>query len=349
MSSEKGIFIKDIKDNQEVAGLFLVKAMNRSETKNGNPYLMLTLIDSSGEIAGRVWENADQLMTECAAGSIVSISGQAQAYKGVLQLKINSIQAVSADSVDISQFLPAAVGDIKSMAAELLKLAKSVADPHLKQLLLAIFKDKKFAARFNKAPAAKAMHHAYVGGLLEHTLAVTRLADTVCNLYPTIDRDLLLAGALLHDIGKVEEFSFDVLPFDYSDQGRLVGHMVIGIEMIKDKCDQIPDFPKDIASCLKHLVLSHHGRYEFGSPALPMMLEAFVLNFLDDLDAKVNYINRLGKQTQAPGYQWTDYQRNLERFLYVLGHSPQEHNSMDATASDDQDNQVDPRQRFLWG
>ena len=326
----------------------MVKEMSRSETRTGKPYLMLTLIDSSGEIAGRVWENADQLMAECAPGSVVRVAGQAQAYKGVLQLKINTIQAIPSESVDISQFLPAVSGDVKAMAAELLKVVKSVEEPHLRELLLAIFKDKKFKARFNKAPAAKAMHHAYVGGLLEHTLAVSRLADVVCGLYPSIDRDLLLAGALLHDIGKVEEFSFAVLPFDYSDQGRLVGHMVIGIEMIQAKIEKISGFPPELATRLKHLVLSHHGRYEFGSPSLPMMLEAFVLNFLDDLDAKVNYINRLGSKTQESGYQWTDYQRTLERFLYVLGHPPHE-NNLDAMASGEQDKLIDPRQRFLWG
>lgn len=348
MNSDKGCLIKDIQDGQTVHGLFLVKEMSRSETKTGKPYLILTIIDSSGELAGRVWENAGQLMAECSAGTIVSLTGQAQAYKGILQLKISTIQAVPPESADISLFLPAVSGDIKAMAAELLKLIKSVEEPHLKELLLSLFKDKTFKARFNKAPAAKAMHHAYVGGLLEHTLAVTRLADMVCGLYPSIDRDLLLSGAVLHDIGKVEEFSFDVLPFNYSDQGRLVGHMVIGIEMIQSRIEKISGFPKELATHLKHLILSHHGRYEFGSPSLPMMLEAFVLNFLDDLDAKVNYINRLGSKTQEPGYQWTDYQRTLERFLYVLGHPPQE-NNLDTTGSDEHDNLIDPRQRFLWG
>jgi 3'-5' exoribonuclease len=163
------------------------------------------------------------------------------------------------------------------------------------------------------------MHHAYLGGLLEHTLAVSQLAEMLADFYPALDRDLLLAGALLHDIGKTREFTFETYPFDYSDKGRLMGHLVLGAEMIQEKISALPGFPEDLSTRLQHLVLSHHGRYEFGSPCLPMMSEAFVLNFLDDLDAKLNFMGRLEEQAQEPGYQWTDFQRTLERFLFVNG------------------------------
>lgn len=233
------------------------------------------------------------------------------------------------------------------MAAELRRLAKGVDNPFLRELLFAFFHNRKFFEQFKKAPAAKGMHHAYLGGLLEHTLAVARLVDVVCPLYPAIDRSLLMAGAMLHDIGKVEEFSFATHPFDYSDSGRLMGHLVLGVEMIQERIDTVLHFPKALAVRLKHLILSHHGRQEFGSPTVPMMLEAFVLNFLDDLDSKINYVNRLSGQVQNEGYQWTDFQRPMERFLYIQGHPDRPQPGL-AQPEDNSEPEVDPRQRSLW-
>lgn len=344
--ANKTIQIKDIADGQPIHDLFLVREMSRGETKVGKPYLSLVLMDASGEISCRVWENAEQLMGECPVGAVVSVSGQAQAYKGILQLRIDSLNRIAENEVDLAQFVPSVQGNVTAMAKELVKLASSVENPFLKELLLTLFGERRLMQAFKKAPAAKVMHHAYVGGLLEHTLAVTRLADSITTLYPSLDRSLLLAGALLHDIGKLKEFSFDSFPFEYSDRGRLVGHMVLGIEMIQEKINTISGFPEDLGDRLKHLILSHHGRYEFGSPSLPMMQEAFALNFLDDLDAKINYLDRLAGQAKGEGYQWTEFQRNLERFLFVKGHRGD-----DGSASVDQglDNGVDPRQRTLFG
>lgn len=347
MTMDKGCLIKDIADGRNVEGVFLVKEMKRAETRTGSPYLMLTIMDRSGEMEARVWDNADELQPQCPAGAFVRLSGQAQAYKGVVQLKINTLTAVDAAGLDMAQFVPTAAGDPETMAADLVKIAGSVRDPHLNRLLAAFFKDKQFMAGFMKAPAAKNMHHAYIGGLLEHTLAVARLAEQVCALYPALDRSLLLAGALLHDIGKVREFSFDVYPFNYSDDGRLVGHMVLAIEMIAAKTGRLKGFPPELATRVKHLILSHHGRHEFGTPTLPMMLEAFVLNFLDDLDAKINYFDRLRGTVEEPGYQWTDYQRTLERFLYVSARQEGEQDAGPGPAEGAVD-EFDPRQRNLW-
>ncbi|MDA8163419.1 MAG: HD domain-containing protein [Desulfobacteraceae bacterium] len=341
MSSEKDCLIKDIRENQQVEGVFLVKEVGRAETRNGNPYLNLVLADRSGEMAGRVWEDADRWLPACPAGGIVRVNGLAQSFKGVLQLKIGTVAAVPEGEADLARFVPAAPGNHQAMAAEVLKIAKGVADPYLRELLLAFFRDRKFFAAYKTAPAAKNMHHAYLGGLLEHSLGVARLAAKVADLYPDIDSSLLLAGALLHDVGKVEEFSFAAYPFDYTDSGRLVGHHVLGVELVQARIAGIPGFPRELAVRLKHLILSHHGRPEFG-PAVPMMLEAFILNFLDDLDAKVNYLRRLGSQTQASGYQWTDYQRTLERFLYVLGRPESNHGEEGGEPA------IDPRQQNLW-
>ena len=347
MQPKKGIRIKEIREGDNVDDLFLVKAMSRAETRTGSPYLTITVMDASGEMAGRVWDNADQLMEACPAGGIVRLSGQAQSFKNVLQLKINNLTAIPASTIDIADFLPSAPGDPGAMAAELRKLVKSVDNPFLRELLLAFFQNRKFFERFKKAPAAKNMHHAYIGGLLEHTLAVARLVNVVCPLYPAIDRSLLMAGAMLHDIGKVKEFSFATHPFDYSDEGRLMGHMTLGVEMVQKRIDAVLHFPPALAVRLKHLILSHHGRHEFGSPTVPMMLEAFVLNFLDDLDSKINYVNRVSDQVESAEYHWTDYQRTMERFLYVRntpGHLP----AAMQPATDNGEPEIDPRQRNLW-
>ncbi|MFZ5761679.1 MAG: 3'-5' exoribonuclease YhaM family protein [Thermodesulfobacteriota bacterium] len=334
--------IKSIRDGQQVEGNFLVKEMGRGETKTGKPYLMLTVMDATGEMAGRVWDNAEQLMPECPAGAVVSLSGKAESYRGVMQLKIDTLMRLDPASVDPADFLPTTPGDIKAMTRELKAIADNVENPFLRELLLSFLEDRKFMAAFKSAPAAKAMHHAYVGGLLEHTLAITKLAIAVCDLYPSLDRSLLLAGVLLHDIGKIKEFDTAKIPADYSDSGRLVGHMVLGIGMIDERLATIKGFPPDLAARLKHLILSHHGSHDFGSPVLPMMIEAFVLHFLDNLDAKIAYFDRLGSQVQGEGYQWSEYQRNLERFLYLRPTAPQ------GPAAPSNGPEIDPRQRNLF-
>ncbi|HSR36040.1 MAG TPA: HD domain-containing protein [Desulfurivibrionaceae bacterium] len=334
--------IKEIRDGQSVEGRYLVKEMNRSETKAGKPYLMLTVMDATGELAGRIWENAEQLAAECPTGAVIRLTGKAESYKGVMQLRIDTAQRVDPATVDPAEFLPTTPGDIKAMTRELKAIADGVENPFLRELLLGFLEDRKFMAAFKAAPAAKAMHHAYVGGLLEHTLAIARLANQVCALYPALDRSLLLAGVLLHDIGKIKEFDTAKIPADYSDAGRLVGHMVLGIGMIDERIGTIKGFPAELAARLKHLVLSHHGSHEFGSPVLPMMIEAFVLHFLDNLDAKIAYFDRLGSQAQGEGYQWSDYQRNLERFLYLRPAAPQ------GPTTPSNAPEIDPRQRNLF-
>ena len=339
----KGSLIREIKDNQNVEGLFMVREVSRQETKNGSPYLAMTLMDASGEMACRVWDNADRFLKECRPGGIVRVRGQAQAYKGVIQLRVDHLEAVEVGDLEMGLFIPAAPGDLKEMWQELNVLAKSISDPHFRALALACLGNRKLGELFRKAPAAKHMHHAYLGGLLEHTLGVARLADRVAELYPDLDRSLLLTGALLHDLGKLTEFDYESYPYDYSDRGRLVGHMVLGLEMIRELAAGLPDFPEERLTRLQHLILSHHGRHEYGSPTLPMLLEAFVLHFIDDLDAKINYISGLGRRKEEPGYHWSDYQRNLERFLYVRNRE------LERDEDSDPDNPpVDRRQRSLW-
>ncbi len=320
---KKALFISNITDGQAVNDMFMVQEVSKAETKAGKPYLSLKLMDKSGEIVAKVWDRAEQLEPLCPAGAVIAIKARCSSYRNALQLSINEIQRIPDEEVDFSAFVPSSKYNIDEMADEFLALAKSVSDPFIKKLLLSFFEDAEFFAIFKKAPAAKMMHHAYLGGLLEHTLGVARLADSVCTLYPSLDRSLLMAGAMLHDLGKTKEFSFDSHRFDYSDAGRLMGHMVMAVEMIQEKVNTIKDFPEELAVRVKHLILSHHGRYDFGSPTLPMLLEAFALNFIDDMDAKINTIEKVSEQAKEEGYQWSDYQRSLERFLFVKGHSAQ--------------------------
>jgi 3'-5' exoribonuclease len=313
------LFIENIQDGQQVDGLFLLKEMSRAETRAGKPFLTLRLMDRTGELTGRIWEEADRWESECAVGQVLAVSGRAQSYKGNLQLIITEVRRLTEGETDLSRFIPATAGDIDEMARELLDLAGSVPDFFIRKLLLKFLQDQDFLEKFTRAPAAKTIHHAYLGGLLEHTLHVARLADKVAELYPSINRSLLMAGAMLHDIGKVAELSVTASLFDYTDEGRLVGHMVLGVEMVQERIARIKDFPPELAMKIKHLILSHHGRHEFGAPTLPMLHEAFVLNFIDDLDAKINYVERLSARIPEESSQWSEYQRNLERFLLLSG------------------------------
>jgi len=338
------IRIADIRDRQEIEGAaFMVKEAAVAETRAGKPYLRLTLMDASGEIEARAWDNAEELMAFCEKGRVVRVTGSAASFRDQVQLKVTGLAPVAEGEIDPGEFMPRTRGDVRAMAREFLKLAASVNDPFLSSLLDAFFKNSRTFSRFKTAPAAKSMHHACIGGLLEHTLGVARLADRVSALYPVLDRDLLMAGAMLHDIGKLAEFSFDTYPFDYSEPGRLVGHMVLGVEMVQKEAAAIKGFPERLLSHLTHLILSHHGRHEFGSPVLPMMAEAFVLNFIDDLDAKMNQMTELGRKSGNNDYSWSEYQRGLERFLLVR--DPGEETRDDQPSGDAA---VDPRQKFLW-
>jgi 3'-5' exoribonuclease len=316
----KNLFISDIKNGSNLTDQFMVKQCTKAETKAGKPYLNVTLMDKSGDISCKVWDQAERYLPLCKAGQVVEVQAKCQSYRNNLQLSITKITALDQAAVNMSQFVPSSENDIEEMATEFIMLAKSVKDPFIRKLLLKFFNNTDFFTIFKKAPAAKGMHHAYLGGLLEHTLGVARLAEQIAKLYPGLDRSLLLAGAMLHDIGKVKEFSFDSHVFDYSDIGRLMGHMVIGVEMVQEQVKKIKDFPEELSVRIKHLILSHHGRYEFGSPTLPMLMEGFVLHFIDDMDAKLNTIAGVAKKTTTDGYQWSEYQRSLERFLFIKGH-----------------------------
>jgi 3'-5' exoribonuclease len=249
----------------------------------------------------------------------VGITGVVQSYRDTLQLRIDDIKQISQAKTDLSHFYPVSPRNLQEMADEVQDLVLSITNPFLKKLLNLFFRKGDSWQNFQEAPAAKGIHHAYIGGLLEHSLSVARVADFLAKHYEGVDRSLLISGALLHDIGKLEELKMEGGLVEYTVRGRLKGHLVIGSEMIAQAAGKIADFPEELLEQLQHLILSHHGRQEFGSPAVPMTVEAFMLSFLDDLDAKMNITEQLRRKMDNQDMNWTDYQRSLERYLYLGG------------------------------
>jgi len=314
----KRMFIEELQEGARIDDRFLVKSARLSETRAGKPYLVLTVMDKSGELGGPVWDNAEQLQGLCMPGNCIHLRGQVQSYRDKLQLKVDEIQPVPMREVDLSDFLPSTPHDRIEMAAELQALVRSVNEPFIKKLLTYFFKrDEETWTRFQEAPAAKGIHHAYVGGLLEHALSMAKLADMLAAHYPGVNRSLLIAGALLHDLGKVQELKMENGIIDYTDRGRLKGHLVMGSELVGRAAAKIRDFPDELLEQLQHLILSHHGKQEFGSPVVPMTVEAMLLNYIDEMDSKMNVLEQLRRKLNSADLSWSDYQRSLERYLYL--------------------------------
>ena len=326
----KKIFIKDIKERDSVTGPFLVSRKETGVSKTGKAYLNLKLMDSTGEIDARVWDDAEEVAKGFNKNDVVSIKGFGVAYQGGIQLNVSAVKALAEGSYSLRDFLPSSERSHASLEAELDSILSSMKDPNLKALMEAIFADKEIREKFLIAPAAKAMHHSYLGGLAEHVFSICALADKVSSHYgASVNRDLLVSGAMLHDIGKVYELTYE-RAFDYSDEGRLIGHITIGVELIDRKIASLADFPRELGVLLKHMVLSHHGQLEFGSPKRPKTIEAIILSYLDDLDAKVNTVRAL-LSGKPDGSNWTPYQRLFERYIYT-GAVPT-HESTEATAN----------------
>lgn len=310
----KKLFIKDIRAGDLVDDIFVLSEKTMAQKRNGNNFLNITVSDKTGNIKGVIWDRVDDISAGIASGDFVQVQGTVSEYKGILQLVVKKMASIPADSVNPSDFLPATRRDIDKMFLRLLKITASMEAEHLKKLFEAFFNDTDFVRKFKNAPAAKKMHHAYIGGLLEHTLSMALLADRIVEHYSGVDRDLLLAGAILHDIGKIREFNYKY-SIDYSDEGRLLSHIVIGIMMLDEKLEEIEEFPQDQAVLLRHMIVSHHGTREFGSPEPPKTIEAVLLNYIDEIDSKVNGIRDF-MTTEDPNESWTSYHRLLGRHFY---------------------------------
>jgi 3'-5' exoribonuclease len=312
-------FISEIKqlkqENLEIASLFVASEKQLRTARNGTVYLDLKLADKTGEISGKMWEKAAEASAGFQSGDIVYLRARTETYKDKIQLSITEIMPVPIGGYDPADFLPVCPYDRDLLFDRLSKLVAGMADGFLRRLCEAILADSKIMTRFKLAPAARSMHHAYIGGLLEHTVSVVTLAYRICNHYADLDRELLIAGAFLHDIGKIEEFVYDT-HIDYSDAGRLIGHMVMGTQIVEDKVRGIEGFPAETSLLLKHLILSHHGETQFGAVRLPASREAFALHLADDLDAKMNAISRILTNSGEDDSTWTGFETIFGRHFF---------------------------------
>jgi 3'-5' exoribonuclease len=310
----KQCFIADIKAGNVVDDIFVLSEKILSQKRDGNNFLNITLSDKTGTIKGVVWDDVDRITSGITSGDFVHVNGHVGEYRGALQVVIKKMEPIPSDRVDTGDFLPQTSRDIEGMFDRLSGITESINTDYLKRLVDAFWKDKEFVRKFKTAPAAKKMHHAYIGGLLEHTLSMVSLADKIAAHYSGVDRDLLLVGAIFHDIGKIDEFEYQ-FKIDYSDKGRLLNHIVIGLKMVDEKLSGIEQFPEDQALLLKHMIVSHHGAREFGSPEPPKIIEAVLLNYIDEIDSKVNGIRDFMASEDADE-TWTSYHRILERHFY---------------------------------
>ena len=307
-------FINQIRAGDVLTDCFVLAEKTMAQKKDGNNYLNLVLSDRTGSIKGVVWDNAGKISSQAETGAVVAVRGHVGEYRNNLQVVVKEMTLVPPDEADPSDFILSTERDVDQMFERIVALSESLDAWYLKALFSAFWGDESFTTQFKKAPAAKKMHHAYIGGLLEHTLSMAVLADKVAEHYNGIDRDLLVSGAILHDIGKIREFSYDIC-IDYSDEGRMVNHIVIGLQMIEEKIRTITAFPEEPALLLKHMVVSHHGSKELGSPEPPKTIEAVMLNCIDEMDSRIQAIREfMGKED--PGETWTSFHRLLGRHFY---------------------------------
>jgi len=316
----KDFFVADAAnfDGAVVTAFFAVSSMSLREKKGGaGQYLALTLTDKTGSIESRMWDDIASAVSTCAEGCYVKVQGQVAKYQGKFQITLTKMRLAAASEVDPADFVPTTRFDIPQMWAELRACVDSFANPDLKRLVFAFLDDEQIAAAYRAAPAAKVLHHAWIGGLLEHVLTLVRVCRAVVPFYPEVDPDLLVTGAILHDIGKVRELTWGTT-FAYTLEGQMVGHISIAQGMLREKVNSLPGFPDKLRILVEHMVLSHHGRYEFGSPKLPMTPEAILLSALDDLEAKMQAMRNEFARTAAAGRSsadMTDWVRSLERPL----------------------------------
>jgi len=310
---KKTVFIRDLKPHQAVQDTFLVRQQARRTGRNGSAYLDLELQDSTGVVPAKLWDCGEARL-DFAADDLVLVSATAEDYQGRLQLRLEKIQRSLGADADLRDYLPAATRDAGEMYAALLARVGRMQPGPLRQLVESVLADPAIARAYQLAPAAATYHHAYLGGLLEHVLSLSGLADRVADHYPSLDRDLVLAGIVLHDVGKIHELSYSG-GFRYSTRGQLLGHIAIGLEMVWEKMRAIPGLPSGLKDRVAHVILSHHGKLEFGSPKEPMFPEALVVHYLDDLDSKLESMRAQYAADQEREGDWTSRNRALGREL----------------------------------
>ncbi len=317
IDQNKGPFLNDIETGQRFIGYFVLrrKQLETFRDPSRGFYLSLILSDRSGQRLARVWEDAENTYNELEEGQVLKVDGETEEYLDRIQIRVHRVRPAKENEFEMRDMLHAREKDPAQMLQELDTWLKKINDQYLSQLLDYFFKDESILTQFSTVPAAKKVHHAYMGGLLEHVLEMLSIAEAVTNIYPQLNPDLFFTSILLHDIGKLRQFEME-FDIDYTDEGRLVGHIPITDEMVMKAIATMPNFPPQLALELRHIILSHHGRYEWGSPRRPKTPEAVALHYIDNLSAQVNRFEKLIGSTQA-GKDWTDFDSILRRQLYI--------------------------------
>src|SRR5712671_4338453 len=301
-------------ENKIITSNFVVVSKQIKPKKSGEPYIALTLGDRSGQLEAKMWDNVEEVLNAFEQDDFLKIKGLVNKYKNRFQLTIHKVRKLGDTEIEFSDYLPKTTKNIDDLWQTLADFVASFQNPHLRSLVQAFMSDPEIAAAYRNAPAAKTLHHAYIGGLLDHVVSLFRSCDLVCRNYPQVNRDLLLTGAFLHDIGKIHELTY-MRSFSYTTRGQLLGHMIIELEMLQAKLAQLPDFPPELKTLLEHLIISHHGQYEFGSPKLPMFPEALLLHYMDDLDSKMEAMRAQFERGGESEGGWTGYNPSLGRPL----------------------------------
>ncbi|MGA9798949.1 MAG: OB-fold nucleic acid binding domain-containing protein [Terriglobales bacterium] len=312
----KEFFVSDCVqyENKIVTSSFVVVSRQVKPKKSGEPYLALTLGDRSGHLEAKMWDNVEDAIDACNQDDFIKVKGLINKYKNRFQFTIHKLRRLGESEVDFADYLPKTTKDIGELWQTLAGFVATFKDPHLKALVEAFMADPEIAEAYRNAPAAKTLHHAFIGGLLEHVVSLFNSCDLMCRNYPHINRDLLLTGAFFHDIGKIHELTYS-RSFSYTTRGQLLGHMIIELEMLQVKLAQLPDFPESLKTLVEHLIISHHGQYDFGSPKLPMFPEALMLHYLDDLDSKMEAMRAQFERGGESEGGWTGYNPSLGRPL----------------------------------
>ena len=301
-------------ENKIVTSTFVVVAKQIKPKKTGEPYLALTLGDRSGQLEAKMWDNVEEVLEAFEQDDFLKVKGLINKYKQRFQLTIHKLRKLGDSEIEFADYLPKTTKDIDELWKTLSDFVSGFQNQYLKTLVQAFMADPEIAAAYRNAPAAKTLHHAYIGGLLDHVVSLFRSCDLISRNYPHINRDLLLTGAFLHDIGKIHELTYN-RSFSYTTKGQLLGHLIIELEMLQAKLIQVPGFPEDLKTLVEHLIISHHGQYDFGSPKLPMFPEALMLHYLDDLDSKMEAMRAHFERESTLDGPWTSYNASLGRPL----------------------------------
>jgi 3'-5' exoribonuclease len=310
--------VKDLAPGQSVSGArYSVRSKRLVEFRNKpGQYLSLTLGDRTGEIAARVWDDAEEIAAGFQEGDVVAVTGRVESYQEQPQLILTAVAKCAPEEVRREEFVARSERDPEEMMRELAEVCRSVRDAGLRKLLAAFFGDREFAARFKTCPGAKVVHHAYLGGLIEHTLNVVKICDNMCGIYPQLDRDLLITGALLHDVGKVREYTCDT-SIETTDEGRLIGHVANGFHMVMQALAQVTELAPERRLRIAHLIVAHHGSPEMEAPKVPMTVEAVALHHAENLEAQTNRVLGIIARDKGQGKGWTDFDKLLARYIFV--------------------------------